>query len=106
MIDATRGEESLTRDEAISVVLQLLIAGSESSASAIASVARLLCERQGLQAQMRQKPAGIPRLIEEVLRLETPFQGHFRQTLEETVLSGGLVARGQPDDAALGLGEP
>ena len=81
-----RGELSAT--EAASIVLQVVIAGSDSSASLMGSAVRLLAEQPELQARLRADPSLIPAFIEETIRLEAPFQGHFRQTTRACELAG------------------
>jgi cytochrome P450 family 144 len=73
--------------EAASMVMQLLIAGSDSTASLTGSAMRILAERPELMECLRHEPGKIPAFIEEVLRLETPFQGHFRLTTRDAELS-------------------
>ncbi len=79
---------SLSATEAASIVLQIVIAGSDSSASLMGSAVRLLAEAPDLQAQLRAEPSLIPAFIEETIRLEAPFQGHFRQTTRACELAG------------------
>ena len=71
-----------------SIAMQLLIAGSDSSASAIGSAVAMLAQDPQLQAELRAHPERIEAFMEEVLRLETPFQGHFRVTTCDTELAG------------------
>src|SRR5947199_982181 len=78
----------LNEREGVSLLLQLVIAGSESTASLIGSAARMLAERPDLQEKLRASPDGIGVFLEEALRLESPFRGHFRITTEDTTLGG------------------
>jgi cytochrome P450 len=39
---------------------------------------RLLAERPALQEQLRRAPEQLPHFIEEAVRLESPFRGHYR----------------------------
>lgn len=84
----------LTDREGVSLLLQLVIAGSESTASLIGSAARILSERRDLQAMLRAAPERIPDFLEETLRLESPFRGHFRVTTRETELGGVRLPEG------------
>lgn len=95
LVAASRGAgEALTRDEARSMVLQLFIAGNESTASLIGSATRLLVSHPALACELRAAPARIPAFVEEVLRLESPFQGHFRIVREDTTLGGVELVAG------------
>ncbi len=80
--------------EAASMCMQLLIAGSDSTSSLIGSAARLLAERPELAEQLRKSPDLLPPFIEEVLRLEPPFLGHFRVTTRPTELGGAPLPAG------------
>lgn len=88
------GRGDLTDREAVSLLLQLVIAGSESTASLMGSAARILSERPDLQDALRADPARIPAFLEETLRLESPFRGHFRVTTVETELGGVIIPEG------------
>ena len=83
-----------TDREGVSLLLQLVIAGSESTASLIGSAAFMLAEDQALQKELRAAPERIPTFIEEALRLESPFRGHFRITTTETTIGGVTLPEG------------
>ncbi|MGB7478054.1 MAG: cytochrome P450, partial [Polyangiales bacterium] len=87
LIDAVR-EGKMSRAEAAATVLQIIIAGSDSSASLMGSMVRLLAQNPGIQEELRAKPELVPNFVEEVLRLESPFQGHFRKTKVPVELHG------------------
>jgi len=87
-------DEALSVEESVSILLQMIIAGNESTASLIGSATRLLAEDPGLQASLRQDPSRIPLFVEEAVRLESPFQGHFRKTNEATELAGVALPEG------------
>lgn len=89
LLDARLG----TRETA-SIVLQLLIAGSDSTTSLLGTVARLLADSPELAARLRDDPSLRAPLVEEGLRLESPFQGHFRVATADTVLAGTEVRAG------------
>ena len=83
-----------TDREGVSLLLQLVIAGSESTASLIGSATLMLAEDQALQKELRASPERIPTFIEEALRLESPFRGHFRITTKETTIGGVTLPEG------------
>ena len=93
LIDAVQNG-TLSDAEAISIVFQILIAGNDSSASTMGSAVRMLAEDATLQARLRRTPERIPDFIEEVLRLESPFQGHFRVARRDCRLAGVDVPEG------------
>lgn len=87
-------EDSLTVEESVSILLQMIIAGNESTASLIGSATRLLAENPDLQEALRQDPSRIPLFVEEAVRLESPFQGHFRKTKEASELADVSLPEG------------
>jgi cytochrome P450 len=93
-IAAAHARAELSESEAASLMLQLVIAGSESTASLLGSAARLLANDPALQRSLREDPARIPVFLEEALRLESPFRGHFRVTTHDTTLGGVAIPAG------------
>lgn len=83
-----------TDREGVSLLLQLVIAGSESTASLIGSATLILAEDRALQKELRGAPERLPTFIEEALRLESPFRGHFRITTKETTIGGVTLPEG------------
>jgi cytochrome P450 family 144 len=83
--------------EATSILRILLSAGGESTASLLGNAVRLLAERPDLQAHLRSNPGRIPRFVEEVLRLESPFRYQMRSVSRDTTLGGVSI----PADATL-----
>ena len=80
--------------EAASILHILLSAGGESTTSLLGNAVRLLAERPDLQAQLRSNPAQIPRFVEEVLRLESPFRYQMRSVPADTTLGGVTIPAG------------
>ncbi len=90
----TASDESLTRDEAVAILVQLITAGQETTGSLIGSAILLLARNPAVQAKVRTEPSLIPAFVEEVLRLESPFYGHFRQAKRATTIAGQAVGEG------------
>jgi cytochrome P450 len=84
----------LTRDEAIGTLVILLGAGGESTAGLIGNAVRILAEDDRLQGRLRANPSLIPSFVEEAIRLETPFRGHYRQARRDTELGGVTIPAG------------
>jgi cytochrome P450 len=80
--------------EASSILHILLSAGGESTTSLLGNAVRLLAERPGLQDQLRGDPGLIPRFVEEVLRLESPFRYQMRSVPGDTTLGGVAIPAG------------
>ncbi len=53
------------------------------------TAAWLLATRPELAAMLRTEPDLIPVFVEEVLRLESPFRGHYRHVVADTTLAFG-----------------
>jgi cytochrome P450 len=68
------------------ILVQLVGAGGESTAGLIASAARILATRSDIQHRLRAEPHLIPAFLDEVLRLESPFRGHYRHVTTDTRL--------------------
>lgn len=95
LVRASREDsEHFSRDGVIGMLAQLLTAGNESTSSLISSAVLLLLRDEGLQQKLRQQPALVEAFIEETLRLETPFKGHFRLTRKDTEIGGRLLPAG------------
>jgi cytochrome P450 len=77
-------------DEFVAQVLMILLfsAGGESTASLIGSAAWVLAARHDIQRQVRDQPELLGAFLEEVLRYEPPFRGHYRHVVSDTTLCG------------------
>lgn len=89
--------ERLSPDTAVPMLIQLVGAGGESTASLIGSAVWILSRRPDVVERLRCDPALIAPFLEEVLRLESPFRGHYRHVLSDTELCGVAV----PEDSHL-----
>jgi cytochrome P450 len=87
------GERPLDTAESLSILQQLLVAGNETTASAIAAGLLLLVRHPDQLALVRNDPALIPNLVEEVLRLSTPTACMFRVATRDTELGGVPIAK-------------
>jgi cytochrome P450 len=73
---------------ALTMMVTLFSAGGESTASLIGSAAWILATRPDVQQQVRHQPELVGGFLEEVLRYEPPFRGHYRHVLNDTELCG------------------
>lgn len=97
LVQATHEDETgsrLSDDEAASILVQLLTAGQETTGGLIGSAVLILARDQHLQSRLRADPSLIPAFIEEALRLESPFYGHFRKVENDTTVAGVPLAPG------------
>jgi cytochrome P450 len=92
---APDGEErALKMDEIVSILPQLLVAGNETTTNTITSGLVLLLEHPDQMQAVRDDRSLIPNLVEEVLRLESPVQCHFRRATRDTTLGGVEIPAG------------
>ncbi|OBJ21537.1 cytochrome P450 [Mycobacterium colombiense] len=82
---------------ALGIMLTLFSAAGESTASLLGSAAWILTDRPAIQQQLRENPELLSSFIEETLRFEAPFRGHYRHVWRDTTLGGVEV----PADAHL-----
>lgn len=73
---------------AMTMMITLFSAGGESTASVIGSAAHVLADHLDVQEQVRENPELLGTFLEEVLRYEPPFRGHYRHVLNDTTLCG------------------
>ncbi|HTO09708.1 MAG TPA: cytochrome P450 [Myxococcota bacterium] len=88
------GERSLDVPEMLSILQQLLVAGNETTASALAEGLLLLARHPEQLARAQAEPALVPNLVEEVLRLSTPTAAMWRRTKRATELGGVAIPEG------------
>ena len=73
---------------AMSIMLTLFSAAGESTASLLGSAAWILVTHSDIQEQLRADPDLLGAFIEETLRYESPFRGHYRHVVRDTTLAG------------------
>ncbi|WP_264447931.1 cytochrome P450 [Novosphingobium sp. JCM 18896] len=79
---------------AMAVLLTLFAAGGESTSSLIGNTVLILATDPELQRRLRENSALIPKLIEESLRLESPFRHHMRIAQHDADLFGVSIPKG------------
>jgi cytochrome P450 len=72
----------------MTMMITLFSAGGESTASLIGSAAHVLADHLDVQERVRENPELLGTFLEEVLRYEPPFRGHYRHVLNDTTLCG------------------
>ena len=60
------------------IAANLFAAGQETTARMLSTALRLIGEQPDLQQRLRDERDAIPRLCEEVVRIQSPIQGNFR----------------------------
>lgn len=89
----------ISEQEAVAILIVLVGAAGESTSSLVGSAIRILAQDVALQQRLREQPALLDRFIEEVVRLESPFKGHYRAVRTATRLGGVDI----PDNARVFL---
>jgi cytochrome P450 len=86
---------AMSQAQAVSAIFQLLVAGSDSSATSMGSAIKMLLDNPDLAQAISQDLDGkLDPFIDEVFRLEAAFQGHFRWVTQDTSLHGVALPRG------------
>jgi len=82
-------------DELLTVVtIDLLASGNETTTSGISSGMLKLIEQPDVFNALKETPGLIPKFVEEVLRLESPAQGMFREVTEDTTVGDVAFRKG------------
>ncbi len=87
-------ETELTIPEMLSMFQQFLVAGNETTTKLIASLMRTLVDNPEAMAALRANPDLTDQAVDEVLRLETPVQGLYRQANVDTEVGGCAIPAG------------
>jgi cytochrome P450 family 144 len=78
----------------MAMMITLFAAGGESTASLLGSAAWILATRPDIQQQVRENQQLLGAFIEETLRYEPPFRGHYRHVATNTALCGTELPAG------------
>jgi cytochrome P450 len=70
------------------MMIILFGAGGESTGSLLGNSMEILATRPDVQQQLRDNPDLLAPFIEEALRYEPPFRGHYRHVVSDTTLGG------------------
>jgi cytochrome P450 len=79
---------------AMAMMITLFSAGGESTASLIGSAAYVLATHPDIEETIRDRPELLGAFLEEVLRYEPPFRGHYRHVVNDTELLGTELEAG------------
>jgi cytochrome P450 family 144 len=78
----------------LGMMITLFAAGGESTASLLGSAVWILGTRPDIQQQVRENPELLGAFIDETLRYEPPFRGHYRHVAVDTTLCGTKLRAG------------
>lgn len=85
---------TLEMAELLSIVQQLQVAGSETTASLIADAVVFLADQPGEWDRIAADPSRAVPVVEECLRLSSPNQGLYRTVTTDTELGGVAIPKG------------
>jgi cytochrome P450 len=88
--------EQLREDELGMFLIQLLVAGNETTRHAISGGVVALAERPDQWARLQADRSLVPTAAEEVLRWTTPVTSFMRTATRDTELAGTAIAEGDP----------
>ena len=88
--------EALTDDELGMFLIQLLVAGNETTRNAISGALVALAEHPEQLDRLAADPARLPTAVEEVLRWTTPVTSFMRTAVSDTDLGGTPITAGDP----------
>jgi cytochrome P450 len=91
---AMDGEAALSTEEVLNLLEQLLTGGNETTTNSIGAGLLLLIDHPEQQELLRSNRALMGNFVEEVLRMETPVQGLFRQTTCDVAVGDVVIPEG------------
>ena len=93
---AAPGGDQLSDAELAMFLVQLLVAGNETTRNLLSGGLAALGERPGEWARLRHDRSLVPRAVEELLRWTTPVISFLRTATRDTELGGRPIAAGEP----------
>jgi len=96
MVIAEEEHQTLTGIEVLAMSALVLAAGNETTTNLLGNTVMALLQRPADLERVRTDRALVPRLIEEVLRYDSPVQMVFRRTTANTAIGGTSIPAGSP----------
>jgi cytochrome P450 len=84
----------LSDAEALGTMVLLISAGGESTSSLTGNAAHLLAIDKVSQDRLRQRPDLLPTYVDEALRIEPSFRGHYRVANRDTTIGSTTIPAG------------
>ena len=84
----------ISEHDGVAILVVLAGAGGESTSSLTGNAVRILAEQPELQRELRANPRLVPEFVEEAVRLESSFRGHYRCVKRDTQLGGVELPEG------------
>lgn len=95
LVQAEVDGDRLDRDELISVVALLMLAGHETTTGALGNSIIALARHPAQRRLVRERPELWPNAVEELLRFDTALHTDPRAALEDTEIGGKTIKKGQ-----------
>ncbi len=93
-VEQSGDSRTLEMPELVSIILQLMVAGNETTTKLVNETVKLLIENPAEWKRIQEDPSTIPAMVEEALRMSSPNQGLFRIVKEDTELDGVSIPAG------------
>lgn len=93
-LDETGESRVLDYPELVSIILQLMVAGNETTTKLVNETVKMLIENPDQFQRIKDDPSTIPNMVEEALRLSSPNQGMFRIVRKDVELDGVKISAG------------
>lgn len=93
LVDPDQGA-TMSTQEVIFFSLVLLIAGNETTMNTVGSAVELLMRRRDVLEEVADDPGLIPNLVEEIIRMESPFRFMPRTAMQDTIIRGTRIPQG------------
>lgn len=93
LIDPNQGLAMTTQD-VIFFAITILVAGNETTMNTVGNAVELLMRRRDVLEEVAEDPSLIPKLVEEIIRMESPFRWMPRTATRDTEIRGTKVPEG------------
>jgi len=94
MLTAEVDGRPLTQQEIVGIVQLLILGGLETTAGALGLMMLRFCQHPEIPETLRRSPEQIPRAVEELLRLDSPFIAIARTATRDTKVGGHQIKAG------------
>jgi cytochrome P450 len=94
LVEAADEDGLLTDSELVAMIVLLLVAGTETTVSAIATTVHALLAHPAQRLLVREAPWFLPAAVEEALRWESPVQRTWRIAREDVALGPHSIPQG------------
>ena len=102
LVQAEAEGDRLDRTELVSVVAILMLAGHETTTGALGNSIVALAQHPDQRQLLRDNPSLMPNAVEELLRYDTALHTDTRTALEDTIIGGKTIKKGQNLTVMLG----